>query len=324
MEDPTELIQTLMDNHHISNISNENPKTNKKVPIYKGNEPCWSVVKIEGKGDGVVAKRDIEYGELIAQERPVMKILAHQENEDSLKAMFANLSEQEQLSVTSLCDSRSKDGTKSLLGIKQSNSFAKDAEGQLSVICPKLSKFNHSCLQNVDHVFVEPFQRVYAVRNIQKGEELCTAYVSLFDSHDVRRKKLEERYGFECTCRLCEMNLAERSEIENARIKYKELEREITSTPNPEHILRLMKEKYLLMSSGQIMFPRFIRMHAFDCIQLALAFGNLDEANKYIEKGYQATLIEEGKKGPRSQEYAKCISKKISAQQLVQNILNIV
>ena len=177
MEDPTKLIQTLMDNHHISNISNENPKTNKKVPIYKGNEPCWSVVKIEGKGDGVVAKRDIEYGELIAQERPVMKILAHQENEDSLKAMFANLSEQEQLSVTSLCDSRSKDGTKSLLGIKQSNSFAKDAEGQLSVICPKLSKFNHSCLQNVDHVFVEPFQRVYAVRNIQKGEELCTAYV---------------------------------------------------------------------------------------------------------------------------------------------------
>ena len=120
------------------------------------------------------------------------------------------------------------------------------------------------------------------------------------------------------------MNLAERSEIENARIKYKELEREITSTPNPEHILRLMKEKYLLMSSGQIMFPRFIRMYAFDCIQLALAFGNLDEANKYIEKGYQATLIEEGKKGPRSQEYAKCISKKISAQQLVQNILNIV
>ena len=149
-------------------------------------------------------------------------------------------------------------------------------------------------------------------------------FYSLFDSHDVRRKKLEERYGFECTCRLCEMNLAERSEIENARIKYKELEREITSTPNPEHILRLMKEKYLLMSSGQIMFPRFIRMYAFDCIQLALAFGNLDEANKYIEKGYQATLIEEGKKGPRSQEYAKCISKKISAQQLVQNILNIV
>ena len=177
MEDPTKLIQSLMEDHHISNISNESSKSNKKVPIYRGNEPCWSVVRIEGKGDGVVANRDIEYGELIAQERPVMKILAHQENEDSLRALFANLPETEQLSVMSLCDSRSTDGTKSLLGIKQSNSFAKDEEGQLSVICPKLSKFNHSCIQNVDHVFVEPFQRVYAVRNIQKGEELSTAYV---------------------------------------------------------------------------------------------------------------------------------------------------
>ena len=151
---------------------------------------------------------------------------------------------------------------------------------------------------------------------------LCSS--SLFDNHDVRRKKLEERYGFKCTCKLCEMNVGERSEIENARMKYKELESKIRFTPNPNDILPLMKEKYLLMGKGQMMFPRFIRMHAFDCIQLALAFGNLDEANKYVERGYQAILIEEGKKGPRTQEYAKCVSKKITAQRLVENILNIV
>ena len=168
MEDPTILIQTLMDSHHISN---------KKISLFQENEPCWSVVRIEGKGDGVVANRDIEYGELIAQERPVMKILSHQENEADLQSMFARLSDRDKSAVMSLCDSRSKDGSKSLLGIKQSNSFAKDEGGQLSVICPNLSKFNHSCYQNVDHVLVEPFQRVYAVRNIKKGEELCTAYV---------------------------------------------------------------------------------------------------------------------------------------------------
>ena len=120
------------------------------------------------------------------------------------------------------------------------------------------------------------------------------------------------------------MNVGERSEIENARMKYKELESKIKSTPNPNDILPLMKEKYLLMGKGQMMFPRFIRMHAFDCIQLALAFGNLDEANKYVERGYQAILIEEGKKGPRTQEYVKCVSKKIKPQRLVENILNIV
>ena len=119
------------------------------------------------------------------------------------------------------------------------------------------------------------------------------------------------------------MNVGERSEIENARMKYKELESQIKSTPNPNDILPLMKEKYLLMGKGQIMFPRFIRMHAFDCIQLALAFGNLEEAKKYVQKGYESILIEEGKKGPRTQEYAKCISRKISPEVLVKNILSI-
>ena len=146
-------------------------------------------------------------------------------------------------------------------------------------------------------------------------------FFSLFDKHDDRRRKLEERYGFSCTCSLCEMEITERSQIENSRLKYKELENQIKSCLSPSDMLPLMKEKYQMMAKGQIMFPRFIRMHAFDCIQIALILGNLDEAHKYVEKGYQAILIEEGKKGPRTQEYAKCVSKKITAERLVQNIL---
>jgi hypothetical protein len=106
-----------------------------------------------------------------------MKIFSHQENEEALRVMFEQLSDAQKSSIMNLHDAHAKDGVKTLVGIKQSNSFAKDAEGRLAVLCPVISKFNHSCLQNVDHVYVEPFQRVYAVRNIKKGEELCTAYV---------------------------------------------------------------------------------------------------------------------------------------------------
>ena len=126
-----------------------------------------------------------------------------------------------------------------------------------------------------------------------------------------------------CRCKLCEMDKIERTTIEQSRLKYKQLENQITTTPNPHDILPLMKEKYGMMAKGQIMYPRFIRMHAFDCIQLALAFGNIEEAAKYVQKGYESILIEEGKKGPRAQEYAKCVSKKITAEQLVRNILSI-
>ena len=174
MEDPTNCIQSLMANHH---LNSDFPSAPKKVPIYKENEPCFSIIKINGKGEGVIATRDIEYGELIIQERPLMKILIHEENEEALKLLFEQLSDSDRTSIMNLHDAHAKNGEKSLLGIKHSNSFAKDSEGNLSVLCSVISKFNHSCLQNVDHVFIEPFQRVYAVRNIKKGEELCTAYV---------------------------------------------------------------------------------------------------------------------------------------------------
>ena len=177
MEDPTKLIQTLMDNHHITSKDDRATAFNKKVPIYQGNKPSYSVVKIEGKGDGVIANRDIEYGELIMEERPAMKILSHQENENDLQTLFEPLPDSAKSAIMSLHDAYSKNGVKSLLGIKKSNAFAKDENGYLSVIGTVISKFNHSCIQNVDHVFVEPYQRVYAVRNIRKGEELCTAYV---------------------------------------------------------------------------------------------------------------------------------------------------
>ena len=177
MEDPTKLIQTLMDNHHITSTDDRSTALNKKVPIYQGNKPSYSVVKIEGKGDGIIANRDIEYGELIIEERPALKILSHQENENDLRTLFEPLPDSTKSAIMSLHDAYSKNGEKSLLGIKKSNAFAKDENGYLSVLCAVISKFNHSCIQNVDHVFVEPYQRVYAVRNIRKGEELCTAYV---------------------------------------------------------------------------------------------------------------------------------------------------
>ena len=111
--------------------------------------------------------------------------------------------------------------------------------------------------------------------------------------------------------------------IENCRLRYMELEHQIKTTPDPNAVAVLMKEKYEMMGKGYIMFPRFIRMHAFDCVQLSLSFGNMEEASKYVLKGYDAVFIEEGKKGPRTQEYAKCVANKITPERLVANILSI-
>ena len=142
----------------------------------------------------------------------------------------------------------------------------------------------------ISPIYFPELSVVYSLKIVFLYVKNIFIFFSLFDKLDERRKKLNDRYGFMCKCNLCEMDGTQSLEIENSRLKYKQLENQITSSPNPKDILPLMKEKYEMMGKGQIMYPRFIRMHAFDCIQLALAFGNHEEANKYVQKGYESIL----------------------------------
>ncbi|CAD7931183.1 unnamed protein product [Amoebophrya sp. A25] len=42
-----------------------------------------------------------------------------------------------------------------------------------AVLCAEISRFNHSCTQNVAHAWEDPYERVYAARGIKAREELC-------------------------------------------------------------------------------------------------------------------------------------------------------
>ena len=38
-----------------------------------------------------------------------------------------------------------------------------------AVVCRKASKLNHSCMPNVAHTYVHPYERIYAIKAINKG-----------------------------------------------------------------------------------------------------------------------------------------------------------
>ena len=38
-----------------------------------------------------------------------------------------------------------------------------------AVVCRKASKLNHSCSPNVAHTYIQPHERVYAIKKINKG-----------------------------------------------------------------------------------------------------------------------------------------------------------
>jgi hypothetical protein len=43
-------------------------------------------------------------------------------------------------------------------------------EAAEAVLCRKASKLNHSCMPNVAHTYIHPYERVYAIKDITKGK----------------------------------------------------------------------------------------------------------------------------------------------------------
>ncbi|KAM6501854.1 SET domain containing protein [Amanita muscaria] len=79
-------------------------------------------------------------------------------------------------------------------------------------ISPSIALLNHSCDPNAVIVFPrnsanpklhEPLLQVIAIKPINPGEELLTAYIDTTLPREDRRKTLKETYSFDCRCKLC-------------------------------------------------------------------------------------------------------------------------
>jgi hypothetical protein len=81
------------------------------------------------------------------------------------------------------------------------------------------SYFNHSCVANTMRIFIKDIMLVYALRDIEQGEEVTLKYVG-YDTYANRGKSLRS-FGFECDCRLCELDRADDQEICRELLIYK-------------------------------------------------------------------------------------------------------
>ncbi|KZY59555.1 hypothetical protein A3735_15020 [Oleiphilus sp. HI0061] len=85
------------------------------------------------------------------------------------------------------------------------------AMGVRSSIIPSLCFFNHSCNPNSQrqtYRTIEEYksmsEKLIATKEIKKGEEVTWAYSDVLnDSLKNRRKKLKQRFGFQCSCKRC-------------------------------------------------------------------------------------------------------------------------
>eukprot|EP00927_Polykrikos_kofoidii_P038706 TRINITY_DN33118_c0_g1_i1.p1 TRINITY_DN33118_c0_g1~~TRINITY_DN33118_c0_g1_i1.p1 ORF type:complete len:405 (+),score=58.63 TRINITY_DN33118_c0_g1_i1:167-1381(+) len=302
----------------------------------------YKCVAVPGKGMGMVATRDIKYGELILEEKPVMTIAGHSRammaslrgDNSVFEKAFGKLSSSDQERVLRLHD-RDVDTTKkpggpglmfpvanqsaeearvgqkqkSVAGIFRTNCLQAGVDSDDAVLCCEISRFNHSCTQNVSHAFAAPYERVYAVRNIEKGEELCTCYCDPTATTQERQQRLKLVYGFDCACSTCMLPPAEREKSDRRRQKYVHLDGRIAEVGGRDQRqgLGMVREVFELMKEEGLALPALVLRHAYDAYQLTCALGNSVMAKRWIKQAYDACVVENGPDHEKSLTYLQYV-----------------
>lgn len=197
---------------------------------------AWEEREVKGKGRGLFATRDMQRGEVVFRETPVLEVGDGDDAE--LLLAFDNLSNEQQQAVLRLEDSwceRTDSGeeggmrNKTLLGIMNTNAYGRHLstfgpdEGPRTeggVLLLQYSRANHSCRPNVvlghnindagvdDGISTSsPISsyHLYATRDIAADEELCTTYINPAQQRDSRQRELLSKYRFHCRCEVCEL-----------------------------------------------------------------------------------------------------------------------
>ncbi|KAF8257877.1 hypothetical protein EI94DRAFT_1670260 [Lactarius quietus] len=184
------------------------------------------------EGKGAFASRDIQRGDLILSEKPILSILTNAPEplkRISIEAAARKLSPVHLDELLSLSNSHTactcfRDP---FLGIYGTNSFTFTDDD--SGICLKASRFNHSCNPNARFSFNSNTGelRIYALGTIPRGEEIFVAYISSRRLYgNTRRSRqgiLRARYHFTCACSVCSLPEAESKKSDARRVKLNEL-----------------------------------------------------------------------------------------------------
>lgn len=97
-----------------------------------------------------------------------------------------------------------------LLAKMTANDFAlSDAEAIPCgiAISPQAAMFNSSCWPSAAMVYNGNELLIQALRTIQPGEEICTAYIDVGRTTEMRQMELQRGYHFTCDCERCKANL---------------------------------------------------------------------------------------------------------------------
>ncbi|EJC97968.1 uncharacterized protein FOMMEDRAFT_149425 [Fomitiporia mediterranea MF3/22] len=179
--------------------------------------PAFNVVDLPGRGKGLIASRDIEQGELLIKEKPLILVPSSttQSPVKVLKERLNALTQDERNAFHSLSyvtpgrDSNTQDSLSDdemVLAIFQTNAIS---AGDSAGLFPHTARLNHGCSKAFNSVYSwrphEGHLVVHALKPIKRGQELLTTYTDTKRPRRERQHYLKSYYDFTCSCSVCSL-----------------------------------------------------------------------------------------------------------------------
>jgi len=199
---------------------------------YEAQDTMFAIRTSPGKGLGIFALRQIPRGTCIFSEQPLVALPAGAKGHEDVHKEFEKLSALQLQHFGSLaCNMgvihpgvehvvrsrlahEGKRGAEldeatgeelKLRAIFQTNSVMMGSSGEYGIgVFPTYSRLNHSCIPNVHCSFNPKLgqETIFAVRSIEKGEEILTSYIHLLRTRGQRAAELKQ-WGINCDCKAC-------------------------------------------------------------------------------------------------------------------------
>ena len=210
-----------------------------------------------GAGVGVFALADVEPGERLLAERPLLewrlaeftRLKQLGRHREAMEAAVRRLSAADRDAFYDLCMTCPDENA--AFGVWLSNAFPTEDEPESAAVFRVASRFNHSCRCNAHYHYNTRSHRmtVQALVRVAAGEEVKVGYTGgENDVRAARRADLQRDFGFECRCALCTLDGAAFAESEARQRRIRQLSDAITAHPCPPNVVSLVEEKLGLMA----------------------------------------------------------------------------
>ncbi|GAA5968105.1 hypothetical protein JCM11641_003732 [Rhodosporidiobolus odoratus] len=267
--------------------------------------PSFRIAPIDGKGEGVLATRTIQPGELVLAEEPLFKA-GIVSTEDSIARTVNSLSFTDREALLALSSGGRAGGKHT--AIFSNNAFGLGDHASVAGLFLQGSKFNHSCRPNVSRVWDEGkgVELFIASAPIKEGEELCIYYTDPLQSKTARQAELKAKFGFDCTCETCSLPAAQSKESD---VRRRAVQAIVDAIPhlinNPVPLVKQAKLGISLLEAEGLFVQR--ASLAYDAFNGCIGWSDVENAKKWRKKNLEYNELEVGKEGSEYKRIKKLL-----------------